>query len=156
MSQKFLIPLDGSPLGEAALRYAASMLRRLAPGEKVEVTLFHVITAQDHSLYVTGGEVIHVPYSQEELEEMKKKAERYLTEAGKQLDCEAVSVNAKVIVGPSEATEILKMEEECGADLVIMSTHGRGGIARFAYGSVADKVLRAGTVPVLLIRAKEE
>ena len=156
MSQKFLIPLDGSPLGEAALRYAASMLKRLAPGEKVDVTLFHAITAQDHSLYVAGGEVIHVPYSKDELEEMKKKAQRYLTEAGKQLDCPGVSVKVKVVTGPSEAKEILRMEEESGADLVIMSTHGRGGLARFAYGSVADKVLRGGTVPVLLIRAQEE
>lgn len=156
MSQNILIPLDGSALGEAAVQHVSKMIARLAPGEKIAITLFHTITAQSHSLYVRGGEVVTIPYTARELEEMKAKAVKYLEDVGKQFDSASTTVATKVTIGDSAAKEILKMEEECQPDLVAMSTHGRGGIARFAFGSVADKVLRAGTVPVLLVRAKEE
>ena len=51
------------------------------------------------------------------------------------------------------ADEIIKAEEDVNADLVAMSTHGRAGISRWGFGSVTDKVLRGGKVPVLMVRA---
>jgi nucleotide-binding universal stress UspA family protein len=51
------------------------------------------------------------------------------------------------------AEAILAGAAEQGADLIVMSTHGRGGLDRVAHGSVADRVLRAAAVPVLLVRA---
>jgi len=47
MSEKILIPLDGSKLGEAALHYVEGTFSRMAPGEKVEVTLFHGVGADE-------------------------------------------------------------------------------------------------------------
>ncbi len=154
MSERILIPLDGSKLGEAALRYVEDMVSRLAPGEKVQVTLFHVITTLTHNVDIRGGRtIIRVPYSESELKQMKKKALDYLKKAGEGLKSKGASVTCKVVAGNIPAEEIIKAEAGVKADLVAMSTHGRAGITRWAFGSVTEKVLRGGKVPVLMVRA---
>jgi nucleotide-binding universal stress UspA family protein len=156
MSERILIPLDGSNFGKAALSYVEEMISRLAPEEKVEITLFHVITAVRHPLYIpAGGEAVSIPYNEEELAEMKNSATAFLNKVSEGLRNENVTVICKVSVSEKPADEIIKAEGEVNADLVAMSTHGRSGISRFAIGSVADKVLRGGTVPVLMVRASE-
>ena len=154
MSERILIPLDGSKLGEAALSYVEELISRLAPEEKVEITLFHVITAVRHPLHMRDG-AVSVPYDEEELAEMKDAATDFLNKVSDGLRNEKVTVMCKVSVSENPADEIIKAEVEVNADLVAMSTHGRSGISRFAIGSVAVKVLRGGTVPVLMVRASE-
>ena len=158
MSEKILIPLDGSELGEAALRYVEGLFSRLAPGEKMEVTLFQVITTLAHDVDVRGNVgTVHVPYSEAELEEIKNKALDYLNKVGEGLKKKGATVNCKVAVGQAPAEEIIKAEEEVGADLVAMSTHGRTGVSRWAFGSVTDRVLRhAESVPILMVRARKK
>jgi len=154
MSERILIPLDGSELGEAALRYVEGLFSRLAPGEKMEVTLFQVITTLTHDVDVRGNVgIVHVPYGETELEKIKKKSLDYLNKVGEDLKRKGATVNCRVAVGQAPAEEIIKAEEEVGADLVAMSTHGRTGVGRWAFGSVTDKVLRGGKVPVLMVRA---
>ena len=53
----------------------------------------------------------------------------------------------------ADAEEIIKAADEINADFVAMSTHGRSGLIRWAFGSVADKVLRGGNRSVILVRA---
>ena len=65
------------------------------------------------------------------------------------------SINTKVATGKA-ADEILKTAEEINADLIAMSTHGRSGISRWALGSVAERVLRSGNRPILLVRASKQ
>ena len=156
MSERILIPLDGSELGEVALRYIEGLVSRVSPGEKVEVILFHVITALRHDVAISGGGAgtITIPYNESEIEQMKNKAVDYLTRAGEYMKSQGVIVNCKVVTGNTPAEEIIKAEEEVNADLVAMSTHGRAGVSRWAFGSVTDRVLRAGKVPVLMVRAK--
>ena len=156
MSERILIPLDGSKFGEAALCYVEKLITRLAAEEKVEITLFHVITEVRHPIHIPmGGEMISVPYNDEELAEMKDAATDYLNKVSDRLRNEKVTVICKVSVSENPADEIIKAGVEVNADLVAMSTHGRSGISRFAIGSVADKVLRGGTVPVLMVRISE-
>jgi nucleotide-binding universal stress UspA family protein len=155
MSERILIPLDGSKLGEAALSYVDELISRLAPEEKVEITLFHVITAVRHPLHAPEGGTVSIPYKEEELAEMKDAAIDFLNKVSDGLRNEKVTVMCKVSVSENPADEIIKAEVEVNADLVAMSTHGRSGISRFAIGSVADKVLRGGTVPVLMVRASD-
>ncbi|MFT5701356.1 MAG: nucleotide-binding universal stress UspA family protein [Desulforhopalus sp.] len=156
MSERILIPLDGSKFGEAALSYVEELISRLAPEEKVEITLFHVITAVKHPIHIPmAGATISVQYNEEELAEMKGAATDFLNKVSGRLRSEKVTVICKVSVNENPADEIIKAEVEVNADLVAMSTHGRSGISRFATGSVADKVLRGGTVPVLMVRASE-
>ncbi len=155
MSERILIPLDGSKVGEAALRYVEGLVSRLSPGAKVEVTLFHVITTLKHDVVISGGGAgtITVPYNESELNQMKVKAIEYLQDVGEPLISKGATVFFKVGIGQNPADEIIKAEEEFSADLVAMSTHGRAGISRWAFGSVTDKVLRGGKVPVLMVRA---
>ena len=151
MYERILVPLFGSKAGEAALPYVEELVSKLAPGQKVEVTLFHVLLPRTHLIY---GE--EIPYPEAEMEEIKKKAMAYLDKAGEGLRSKGAIVKCKVSVGARIADEIIEAEDEINADLVAMSTHGRHGHSRWALGSVTDKVLHAGSIPVLVVRAPKE
>ena len=154
MSERVLIPLDGSKMGEASLSYVEELVSRLALGKKVEVTLFQVASSLTH--WVVAGEAsAPVPYNERELKQVEKEALEYLDKASAGLRSKGAIVKIKVAIG-NAAEEIIKAEEEINADLVAMSTHGRSGLSRWAFGSVTDKVLRGGRVPVLLVRAEEK
>ncbi len=77
----------------------------------------------------------------------------YLRSIEHQLVREGVTVSCEVRFG-RPAEEIITFANEMKVDLIAMSTHGRSGLARWAYGSVADRVLHSARCPVLLIRAK--
>jgi len=157
MSEKILIPLDGSKLGEGAISYVSTMVAKLAPEERVEITLFHVITGVRHSIRLQAGPgSVSIPYNEEELSSIKDKAKKYLDKVGQGLEQnKQVSVDCKIAVNENPAEEIIKAEKTLSIDLVAMSTHGRNGFTRFAIGSVADKVMRGGTVPVLMVKASD-
>lgn len=151
MYERILVPLDGSEVGEAALPYVEELVSKLSPEVKVEVTLLQVITSTTH--YVVAGETsARIPYTQKELEQIKRKARDYLKRAGEGLISKRAAVKTKVVIGKA-AEEISKAADEINADLIAMSTHGRSGISRLAFGSVTDKVLREGSKPVLMVRA---
>ena len=154
MYQRILVPLDGSKVGEAALPHIENLVSKIKPEVKVEVTLLQVVSSLTH--YVVAGEAsVPVPYTDKEMEELKKRARDYLEKAGEKLKGKGAIVKTKVITG-NAAEQIIKTADEVSADLVAMSTHGRSGISRWAFGSVTDKVLQAGVVPILTIRAPKE
>ncbi|MEE9399895.1 MAG: universal stress protein [Dehalococcoidales bacterium] len=154
MYEKILVPLDGSKVGEAALPYVEELVSKMAPKVKVEVTLLQVISSLTH--YVIAGEAsVQVPYNEREIEQIKGKSRDYLDKTGECLRSKGVVVKIKVATGNS-AEEIIKFAEETKTDLVAMSTHGRSGLSRWAFGSVTDKVLRAGNLPILVIKAPKE
>ena len=157
MADRILIPLDGSKFGEAALHSLEGQLKSLDPKVKPEVTLAQVVSPHYLHINVEGG-VVDVPDRSENIEEAKAKAEKYLEQAGEALRAGGVKVTDRVVVNDrsvSAAEIIIGLEKELGVDLVAMSTHGRRGITRWAMGSVAEKVLKAGGVPVLMVRAQE-
>ncbi|MBI4285921.1 MAG: universal stress protein [Chloroflexi bacterium] len=151
MYEKILVPLDGSKVGEGALPKVEELVGRLTT--KVEVTLLQVISAVTHYV-VADGASVQVPYTDKEMEQIKAKALEYLEKAGEGIRAKGATVKTKVSVG-HPAEEILKASDEVGADVIAMSTHGRSGISRWAFGSVTDRVLRAGNKPMLLVRSKE-
>jgi len=154
MFERILVPLDGSEVGEAALPYVEELVSKLTPKTKVEVTLFQIVTSLSH--YVIAGDAgAQIPYTEKEVEQIKKKAERYLDGVGEHLSKKGAIVKSKVATG-NAAAEIIKAAHEINADLVAMSTHGRSGLRRWALGSVTDKVLREGKVPLLTVRAPTE
>ncbi len=77
----------------------------------------------------------------------------YLRSGEYQLAREGITVSSEVRLG-RPAEEIITFANDMKIDLIAMCTHGRSGLARWAYGSVADRVLRAAKCPVLLVRAK--
>lgn len=151
MPTKILVPLDGSKVGEAALPYIENLVAKLVPSDKVEVTLIQVVSSLVHYV-VVGEEAVRAPYTPQEIEQMKKKATQYLTEAGASIRIKGAATNVRVAVG-NAAEEILSAADELKADMIAMSSHGRSGLSRLAFGSVTDKVLHASNQPVLVVRA---
>jgi nucleotide-binding universal stress UspA family protein len=153
MFSKILVPLDGSKVGEAALPAIEQMISKLATGTKVEVILIGVITLLRHWV-VVGEASAPVSYTEEELNLIKKRVQDYLVRTGESLKKKGVSIQTVVSTG-NAADEIIKAADEMGADLIAMSTHGRSGWKRLAFGSITDKVMHHSSIPVLMVRAPE-
>jgi nucleotide-binding universal stress UspA family protein len=151
MFERVLVPLDGSKVGEAAIPAIELLVDKLAPGTKVEVTLIGVITLLRHWV-VVGEASAPVSYTEDELKLIKEKVADYLTKTGESLKKKGVTISTMVSTG-NAADEIIKAAVETKADLIAMSTHGRSGLKRLAFGSITDKVLRHSPVPVLMVRA---
>jgi nucleotide-binding universal stress UspA family protein len=136
MMKTILLPLDGSPLAGRALTYAAVLARRCAAKVVlVEAVQAHTLPGADPSeaqLEVTSG------------------AEEYLRTASGRLDADGI-VNEPHIYYDDPVHAILDAATRQRADLIVMSTHGRGGLSRMLYGSVADQILRRATIPILLV-----
>jgi nucleotide-binding universal stress UspA family protein len=150
LAEKFLIPLDGSVLGESALHYVEGMISRLKPREKPEIILLHVINPEP---YIVSTSFSIEPYSPQEIEKAKNAALTYLKNAASILEDKGFTVSYKVIRG-KVVDEIVKAETELGADLVAISTHGHSGIGHWAFGNITEKIMHTGTLPVLVVRAK--
>ncbi|MFC1863554.1 universal stress protein [Thermodesulfobacteriota bacterium] len=153
MARKILIPLDGSKLGESALHHVEKLV---VGGKEVEVTLLHVFIPPMPRIESGFAVTLDIPLTEEELEPIKNKAMAYLEKAAEILRDKGLDVKCKVVIGKgglSSAEEIIRVEDEIGAELIAMSTHGRRGLSKWAFGSVTEKVLRAGKAPVLVVRA---
>ncbi len=154
MAAKILIPLDGSKIGEAALPYVEELMSKLSPRVKVELALIRVVSLLTH--YVAAGEAVApISYTEKEMKQIQQEARNYLNKVAKGIRSEKVSVGIRVVIG-NVAEEIIKAADEINVDLIAMSTHGRHGISRWAFGSVTDKVLRGGHKPVLVVRAPKK
>jgi nucleotide-binding universal stress UspA family protein len=153
MFSKVLVPLDGSKVGEAALPALGQLIDKLTPGTKVDVILIGVITLLRHWV-VVGEASAPVSYTEEELKIIKERVEDYLIKTGESLKVKGINVRTIVSSG-NAADEILKAADDTKADLIAMSTHGRSGLRRLAFGSITDKVLHRSHIPVLMVRAAE-
>jgi nucleotide-binding universal stress UspA family protein len=144
---KALLPLDGSEVGEAALPY----VEELAVGLRTEVTLLQVVELK----YVATGAQPwdYVPYRPEWLEAMEQSARAYLAGIEQRLKAKGIVANSRIESGAS-ADRIMDVAEHIGADFIAMSTHGRSGVARWAFGSVADRLVHSGKIPLILVRAQ--
>jgi nucleotide-binding universal stress UspA family protein len=131
MFQQIKVPLDGSELAERALPCAAT---------GAEVHLVRVVYTPD-----PGGEEAWAAATQAADEYLATQRERLAMSTGG-------TVYADRLVG-NTAAALLDYERTAGIDLIVMCSHGRSGLARFAVGSIADRLLRDGMAPLLLVRA---
>jgi nucleotide-binding universal stress UspA family protein len=143
---KVLVPLDGSKESEAVIPYIEDLASRLG----AEVTFLQVVAVLYH-VYVSGDAPAQVPYTEEEMKPLKASAKSYLEKVSSGLKGKGVTTKHEVRVGGA-GHEIIKLADEINADVVAMSTHGRSGVGRWVFGSVAEKVVRSGNTPVLLVR----
>ena len=142
-----MVPLDGSPFGEHALPLALAIARR-AKARLHLVQVFVPPVPPAYAQTIQAYETIIEP-------ELKKRANEYLRtiqERIKKADLDDVTF--ALPVGPIAET-IEKELAACKADLVVMTTHGRGPLSRLWLGSVADQLIRQSAVPVLLLRPGE-
>ena len=143
-----LIPLDGSDLSKLALPIGEKLSTKL----KVPITIFEMAEMiRPYNTWAGYGPI--VDYTQLD-EAAKKQTNEEMAALNMELKQKGVDVTNVVTSGFDAAIEIEKLCKKRGIDLVIMSTHGRSGLSRWMIGSVAEKVLRYGEVPLLLINAR--
>lgn len=144
-----LVPLDGSPLSETALPYAIE----LAAGTGATLALVRVVDPFWQSAFVAEiPESVYLSQQQfDELEEQSHaEARADLDALATQLRGDGLRVVWEVRSG-RPADEIARVAETTDADLILISTHGRGGIRRWAFGSVTNELLHRGTTPILAV-----
>jgi nucleotide-binding universal stress UspA family protein len=144
MYKRSLVPLDGSPLAEAALGHA----QQLAQCSDGEIVLLRVVI----SPYTIVAPDLMLAGQGVDQELLQQQAEQYLQAQASKLAAQGIAVHVVACPGPV-AEAILDHARSLAVDVIVMSTHGRGGVSRWVYGSVADRVLQAAPCPVLLIRA---
>jgi nucleotide-binding universal stress UspA family protein len=145
MFKKILVPLDGSAMAEKALPYAEAL------GHKFEAEL--ILLWVLHPLVVLSDYGAHSYETLIELE--KQEARTYLTMRQIELVKKGQSVQVEILDGPA-AEQIIDFADREQVDMIAMCTHGRSGLQRWVYGSVAAKVLQQAPCPILLVKAVEE
>ncbi len=144
--KRILVALDGSSRAEKSLELATQIAK--ATG----ATLI-LLQAVEPPVPFSSPYLPHAMQdTQAALEEGRKASVKYLDEVKDGLERQGIDVETETLLGVRPAPAILRYAEEHAVDLIAVATHGRGGLPRLVLGSVADKVLRAATVPVLVVR----
>lgn len=143
---EILVPLDGSPLAEAVLEPAAAVAR-LWDGE---ISLVQVV----HPVVLDSAQVLPFPagYSAEATAILRESAQDYIRDVAERLRDSGVKASGVAVVGGGVADTLINLARPERVGLVAVATHGRGGLRRLTLGSVADKLVRAAEVPVLVVR----
>ena len=146
--KKIMVTLDGSTFASQALPHAEKLARLYG----AELILFQVASDAETVSQMLGarGSVFHVDKRQ--IDSVDEATET-LKEMANKLNLQKIKTTPVVVVGrPAES--IIDYAQENGVDLIVMTTHGRSGLARWVYGSVADKVLKGARRSVFLVRTE--
>lgn len=140
--EKVLVPIDTSEVAERAIPWA-----RAVAGDSGKVVLLEVVPVASAVRSIGGqvigtAETIQAGYQQMAEEQLAAAAEKWFAE-GDRVD--------SVVAAGEPGEQILAVAEKTGADLIVMSSHGRGSIGRFVSGSVADRAVRHAPVPVMVV-----
>ena len=149
MYKKILVPLDGSELAECVLGHVEIFIKECKVGNMV---FLRVVQPTSIPFSPTEAAMEDLKRVRDLDEERRSKAGLYLKAITEKLDNKTTRIYTEAVIG-SVSEMIVDYVENNGVDLIIMATHGRSGVSRWVRGSVADRVLRASTVPVLLVRA---
>lgn len=153
MYRKILATLDGSELAEAVLPHV-ELLAKYACDQPPNLVLLMVCEPLVISADLPG---VSMPLNWEEqvkqtITETREAAQRYLSTVQQKLNDAGIEVETEVLTG-DPADEITKYANNNHFDLIVIGTHGRHGAKRWAFGSVANKVLHGIASPILMVRA---
>jgi nucleotide-binding universal stress UspA family protein len=158
MYTRILVPLDGSELAEKALPHAQGLAR----DGQATIHLVQVFTRHPRGGYPIGKGLEADQSVQDTLAMTRQveatqieSAQEYLEHLASQLEKDGISVETALLEGHAYE-EIVNYTKKYGIDLVVMCTHGHGGIKRLLLGSVTDRVVRMGDVPVLIVPSHSE
>jgi nucleotide-binding universal stress UspA family protein len=157
MYEHLLVALDGSTAAESVLPHAEALARAFGS----RITLLRATVSAETLLAETAGTGqatgdLGPMIDPEPIVEIDREAaEEYLSAIVKRLEADNLTVDTEYPEGPA-ATEIVERANALGVSLILMTTHGRGGLGRVLFGSVADSVLRHAQCPLLLVRVKED
>jgi len=142
---EILVPLDGSDASAVVLPEVRSLARVL----DARISL---LTVFQRSIPLGSTYIPHAAQEEAQREKALEELRSYLEEVAAELRDDGFQVETHVVTHEDPADAILEHKRSGGADMVAMATRGRGGVARLVVGSVADKVIRAGTKPILVTR----
>jgi nucleotide-binding universal stress UspA family protein len=153
--RNIIVALDGSALAARVLPHVESLAERFGS----TVTLLRVVTPVEVLLF--AGTILepissrrHAELAQT-TEQLRSDTVNYLTSLGDQLAAKGLEVDCTSPEGPASEV-IVEQARQRGADLMAMTTHGRGGLSRWVLGSVAEDVVRHAPCPVLLVRVDQD
>jgi nucleotide-binding universal stress UspA family protein len=143
---EILVPLDGSPLAEAVLEPVTALARLW----DAEISLVQVV----RPITLTSDPVLPFPvgYSDEVTRMRREEAQDYIRDVAERLREAGVKASGVAVLGGAVAETLLNLARPERVGLMATATHGRGGVRRLVLGSVADKLVRAAEVPVLVVR----
>lgn len=145
MYRKILVPLDGSERAERILNHVAELAEQF-DAEIVLLTVFHP------EPIVVPTEPYYKPFNYDFIQKQLADAEDYLNQQCGKLYQREIRTHARVSEGPVIET-ILAVARQEDVDLIAIASHGRTGLPRMIYGSIADGVLHNTDRPLLLIRS---
>lgn len=145
MYRRVVVPLDGSPVAEAIFPFIETI-----GALDVEIVLVRVVTLSPEEAVVLGA-----GYWQGRSADPDHDAQEYLKSQVGALEAKGIHASAHVRTG-NAADEIVDVAKAIDADLIAMTTHGRTGLGRLLFGSVAESVLRASPIPVFLLKVVEQ
>jgi nucleotide-binding universal stress UspA family protein len=140
------VPLDGSPLAECVIPH----IEALAKSSNCEVQLITVIEPVE---IPTRGKIALSDDDIKQIhKEMEKDAHTYLDQIVNRLKRSGIKSRPVILAG-KPAESLIEYVHNNNIDLLVMATHGRSGLTKLFWGSIAEKVIRAVNVPVLLVKA---
>ena len=145
MPRHILLTTDFSPDAERAFPLAAELAQRLG----AEITLLHVVVELQA---IPQGAPMAPPHPAPDIDMLLRTAEAQLLRDADKLP--GVKVTTRAVPGGDVVTTITGEAARSGADLIVLSTHGRTGLRRLVLGSVAESVVRHARTPVLCVPAK--
>jgi nucleotide-binding universal stress UspA family protein len=144
---RLIVPLDGSDLARAALSVVADLANHLG----VPALLLHALDMNVVASAYQGSEVYYSAELYDDMiNEQKSAAEAELGSAAEELKKSGVETSWIIINGG--AVPAIEQQLQYG-DIIVMTSHGRSGIKRWVMGSVAERLVRTGPVPVMLVPA---
>jgi nucleotide-binding universal stress UspA family protein len=146
MFHKILVPLDGSKRAEKILSYVEDMAQRY----EAQAIFMQVI----ESKVVTSAEGAFITLSDEEFAQAKNQAETYLKGIEDEFRDKKIKTKNHIVYGPV-VDAIISIAAQENVDLIAMASHGRGGLSRVFYGSVAAGALHRVDRPLFIIRARQ-
>jgi len=150
MYKKILVPLDGSKLAECALPHVEELARGCGTEEVILVSVTERVPG--YRVFEDPSQPLGQQLVPEAAGKKEKPAQKYLERIAKAMKAKGIKVDTEVLLG-DPAEEIVNYAKHPGCDIIVISSHGRSGISRWAFGSVADRVFRASCVPILMVRA---
>lgn len=144
-----LVPLDGSQRAEVILTHVIELAKKFT----AKVILLEAV---EQKLAYTGDLEVSASSAKvdEELAKQIKNAESYIKGVKEKLEQQGIQVTTRIMQGPP-VEAIIAMAKEENVDLIALASHGRSGLARVFYGSVAAGILHRAERPLLLIHASD-
>jgi len=154
MFRTILVPLDGSDLAASALPAAVEMARRFDSRLRLVTVIETGLASLALGANVAAGALTDPAAITTQMDAHVEAAKAYLSATAEQLAGQGLSAEIEVRGGPA-GDGVVQAAREANADLIVMSSHGRGGLGRLIFGSVAEHVARNATMPLLVVRGKE-